>query len=309
MSGQQGRRKTAVIIAGPTAVGKTAYAIEVAHRLGTQIISADSRQCYSELNIGVARPDKAELEAVPHHFIADRSIHQKTTVADFELFALNKAGELLEKHDHVVVVGGTGLYLKAFGEGMDSIPAIPVEIRQDLMNAYQSKGLLWLQQQVAEADPEFYKIAETLNPHRLLRALEVKKATGKSILSFRTGQKAERPFRQLKIALTLSKETLRQRIDMRVDRMMQNGLLEEVRSLLPYQHLNALQTVGYRELFDFFNGKMPLPEAVDLIKRNTRQYAKRQLTWFKKDLDYHWISPDDQKGWISLLRAGALNEE
>lgn len=287
------KKKTVIVIAGPTAVGKTSVAIEVARHFHTEIISADSRQCYRELNIGVARPTEEELEQVPHHFIASHSIHQKITAAYFEHYALEKSHELFRHHQAVIMVGGTGLYIKAFCEGMDEIPEVPEIIRNEILNQYREKGLSWLQGEVQKLDPEFYKIGEIKNPRRLLRALEVIKASGKSVLDFRKGKKAERDFDVIKIALELPKDQLHRNIEARVDKMIAHGLLEEVRSLIPYQHLNALQTVGYKELFDYFNGVTDLPSAIELIKRNTRQYAKRQITWFKKDKDYTWLQPGD----------------
>lgn len=283
--------KTVIIIAGPTAVGKTSVAIEVAKHFQTEIISADSRQCYKELNIGVARPSEEELNEVKHHFIASHSIHEKLTAAGFEEYALQKAEEIFQKNNVVVLVGGTGLYIKAFCEGMDEIPEVPEAVRYEITNQYQQRGIEWLQQEVQRLDPKFYAVAEVKNPHRLMRALEVFKATGKSVLDFRKGEKAKRDFNIIKIALQLPKEELHGNIENRVDKMMALGLLEEVRSLIPYQHLNALQTVGYKELFDYFNGEIDLPSAVALIKRNTKHYAKRQMTWFRKDKEYYWTTP------------------
>lgn len=288
--------KTVIIVAGPTAVGKTAVAIELAKALETEIISADSRQCYKELNIGVARPSEAELAAVPHHFIASHSIHEKINASVFEQYTLEKAGEIFKRQNVVVMVGGTGLYIKAFCEGMDEVPEVPELVRQEIIADYNKNGLPWLQQQVQVLDPEFYEKGEVQNPQRLMRALEVFKATGNSILSFRKGKKAEREFNVIKIALELPKEQLHHNINTRVDKMLEAGLLEEIRSLVPYQHLNALQTVGYKEPFDYFNGVIGLPDAVQLIKKNTRQYAKRQMTWFRKDEAYHWLSSYDLKG-------------
>ena len=283
--------KTVIIIAGPTAVGKTAVAIEIAKHFSTEIISADSRQCYKELNIGVARPSDEELATVPHHFIASHSIYDIINAGVFEQYALEKANEVFQRTDVVVMVGGTGLYVKAFCEGMDTIPDVPDHIHKEVINAYNSSGLTWLQQQVETIDPEFYTTGEIQNPQRLMRALEVFKATGKSILYFRKGKKETRDFNLVKLALELPKEMLHQNISERVDKMMESGFLDEVRSLMPYQHLNALQTVGYKELFDHLNGTMELTGAVAEIKKNTRQYAKRQLTWFKKDKDYTWFQP------------------
>lgn len=286
------KTKTAILIAGPTAVGKTAVGIAVAKNFGTQIISADSRQCFSELKIGVARPSENELAEVPHHFIATHSIFQKVTAATFEAYALAKAEEIFQAKDHLVMVGGTGLYSKAFAEGMDAIPEVPDEIHLAVMEEYNQKGLLWLQERIKTLDPLFYQQGEIRNPQRMMRALEVHRATGQSILAFRTGQKKERNFRTIRIALDLPREQLHQRINQRVELMMEQGLLQEVESLVSVQHLNALQTVGYKELIAFLKSETTLPAAVEAIKQNTRHYAKRQLTWFKKDKAYHWLSPD-----------------
>jgi tRNA dimethylallyltransferase len=281
-------QKTVVIILGPTASGKTSAAIEVAGRYQTEIISADSRQCFRELNIGVARPSPEELKTIPHHFIATHSIHEAITAASFEQYALTKAAELFVKHDVIVMAGGTGLYIKAFCEGLDSIPAIPAAIRDTIIQSYNEKGLPWLQEQVKEKDHEFYEKGEIQNPQRMMRALEVVEFTGKSILSFRRGKKLTRAFDIIKAGIDLPKEELHKRIHYRTDQMIEHGLVEEVQQLLPYQHLNALQTVGYKEIFDYLNKKITLERAIEDIKTNTRQYAKRQMTWFKKDPDILW---------------------
>lgn len=286
-------RKTVIIIAGPTAAGKTSVAIEVAKKFHTEIISADSRQCYRELKIGVARPPEAGLKEIKHHFIASHSIHNKVTAALFETYALQKANEIFEKKDTAVMVGGTGLYIKAFCEGMDEIPGVPEVVRNEVRSSYRQKGLEWLQEEVKKLDLNFYEKGENKNPQRLMRALEVFKATGISILDFRKGKKEERHFDIVKIVLQLPKDELHRNIETRVDTMMEQGLLEEVRSLIPYQHLNALQTVGYKELFAYFNGETDLTAATALIKRNTKQYARRQMTWFRKDREYKWMRPDD----------------
>ncbi|MGN6401653.1 MAG: tRNA (adenosine(37)-N6)-dimethylallyltransferase MiaA [Flavisolibacter sp.] len=284
--------KTIIIIAGPTAVGKTSVAIELAKHFNTEIISADSRQCYKELNVGVARPSAKELAAVKHYFIASHSIHEKINAAAFENYALQKAEEIFQKNNTAVMVGGTGLYIKAFTEGMDEIPEVPENLHNQIILDYKSNGLEWLQQQVEKNDPEFYKVAEIQNPQRLMRALEVNKATGRSMLSFRKGERVKRNFNVIKIALELPKEELHHNINNRVDQMMEHGLEEEVRSLIPYQQLNALQTVGYKELFSHFNGESTLQQVIEEIKTNTRQYAKRQMTWFKKDREFAWSKPD-----------------
>ncbi len=281
---------TVIIIVGPTAAGKTAAAIDLARSLHTSIISADSRQCYRELNIGVARPSAEELLAVPHYFIASHSIAEELTAAAFEELALKWTDELFaDGKEKIVMTGGTGLYIKAFCEGLDAIPPIDEAIRQQVRREYEQEGLPWLQRQVEEKDPEFYTSGEHQNPQRLMRALEVRMSTGRSILEFRNKEKEQRPFRIEKIGLQLPKEELHRRIDQRVDRMMENGLLKEVEGLLPYRGLNALHTVGYTELFDHLEGRLSLEQAIGAIKRNTRAYAKRQMTWFRKDQTIRWI--------------------
>lgn len=296
--------KTVVVIAGPTASGKTEMAIRLAQGLGTEIISADSRQCYRELSIGVARPTPEELASVPHHFIASHSIHDAVTGATFEAFALQKTFELFETHDYVVMVGGTGLYLDAFCYGLDPIPPIPEATRQALRKKYEAEGLAWLQSEVALADPRFWSEGEIHNPHRLLRALEVITTTGTSIQDFKRQRAQTRPFNILRFALGLSKEDLHARIARRVDAMMTEGLGHEARTLLPARHLPALQTVGYKELFAHFDGVIDLRTAVEDIKLHTRQYAKRQLTWFKKDLNYQWIEAGNHALLASAVRSG-----
>ena len=283
-------------------MGKTSVAIAVARALGTEIISADSRQCYRELNIGVARPSPAELAAVPHHFIASHSIHDKVNAATFEQYALEHAEEVFLRHNTVVMVGGTGLYIKAFCEGFDAIPEVPQVVQAEVRNAYAREGLEWLQQEVARLDPAFYAAGEVHNPQRLMRALEVWKATGQSILSFRKGVKANRDFRVVKLALDLPRQQLHQNINQRVDQMVAQGLVEEVRRLIPFQHLNALQTVGYRELFACFNNEQSQLQALTDIKTNTRQYAKRQLTWFRKDPGFQWFHPNDFEGILRFVQ-------
>jgi tRNA dimethylallyltransferase len=283
--------KSAIIVAGPTASGKTAFAIELAKHFGTEIISADSRQCYREMKIGVARPSEEELASVPHHFIASHSIAEDLNAGSFERYALDVADTLFHKHDVIVITGGTGLYIQAFCEGIDPMPVVQDAIRQEVISGYESKGLIWLQKELQHRDPAFWEVAEQQNPQRLMRALEVLNATGRSIMEFRTRKKQERPFRIVKLGLQLPKDILHERIHTRVDRMMEEGLLNEVRSLLPCRNHNALQTVGYRELFDHLDGKYTLAEAIEHIKTNTRHYAKRQMTWFKKDPDIQWVLP------------------
>lgn len=290
-----------IIIAGPTAVGKTALSLQIAQRFNTAVISADSRQCFRELNIGVAKPEPEELALVPHFFINSHSIQDDVNAAVFEQYALNAAASVFTQSNVVVMCGGTGLYIKAFCEGLDNIPDVPEAIHQQVIEYYQLNGLEALQQEVQAKDPAFWEMAEQQNSRRLMRALEVFYATGQSINSFRSGKMEERPFTVIKIGLELERPLLYERINHRADIMMQHGLLEEVKELLPYRHLNALQTVGYREFYDYLDGKTDLPRAVELLKQNTRHYAKRQLTWFKRDAAMHWFNPKDVEGVTALI--------
>ena len=282
---------TVYIVVGPTAVGKTKYAIELAQRLETEIISADARQCYQELNIGVARPNKEELAQVKHHFIASHSIQETINAGTFEQFALAKSAELLAQFGSVVMVGGTGLYIKAFVEGMDQIPAIDPAIRSQIQDDVTSKGIGWLQKQVQVMDPEYWAEAdqgEQQNTQRLSRALEVVIATGQSILRFQNQTKKVRPFNIQKIGIEMSRAQLYDRINQRVVKMVEMGLEEEVHSLRPQFHLNALQTVGYQEWLPYFEGHQSKAAVIQAIQQNTRHYAKRQMTWFKKDAEINW---------------------
>lgn len=284
--------KTCIVIVGPTAVGKTSLAIKIAQHFNTEIISADSRQCFQELNIGVAKPSAEELAMVKHHFINSISIMEEMNAAKFEQYALEKIGGLFKQHDVVVMVGGTGLYVKTFCNGLDEVPVIDEKIRKKINDEFSWEGLEWLQKEVETLDPLYYAKGEIKNPHRLLRALEVKLSTGKSIIEFQTQQKKQRDFNFIKIGLEIPKEQLHKNINGRVDEMMKAGLLAEVKGLVPHIKLNALQTVGYRELYGHLIGDLSLEDAVEAIKINTRQYAKRQMTWFKKDEEVHWCEPD-----------------
>jgi tRNA dimethylallyltransferase len=289
---EENKVNTVIVVAGPTAVGKTSFAIALAQHFKTEVISADSRQCYKEMKIGVARPTEEELAAVKHYFIASHSVDEDLNAGSFEKYALAAADEIFQKNKVAVMVGGTGLYIKAFCEGIDPMPIVPDEIRKQVTEGYAQKGLIWLQKELQQKDPAFWEVAEQQNPQRLMRALEVLYATGQSIMVYRTAKKTERPFNIIKVGLELPKEELHERINLRVDQMMQEGLLEEVRSLIPYRSHNSLQTVGYKELFEHIDGKATLEEAVANVKTNTRHYAKRQMTWFKKDRDFEWFAPD-----------------
>ena len=275
-------KKTCIIISGPTAVGKTSYGIELALKHNTQIISADSRQCFKELNIGVAKPSKNQLEKVKHYFINTHSIHEEVNVKIFEDHALKAANEIFANNDVAIMVGGTGLYIKAFAEGIDDIPEINDAVRQKINEQYKIHGLSWLHDEIKSHDMDFFERGEMQNPQRMLRALEVIISTGKSILDFHSEKKVNRDFDIKNIVLELPREQLYNNINIRVDQMMQDGLLKEAEELLPFRHLNALQTVGYKELFDYFDGKVSLEKAIDEIKKNTRHYAKRQMTWFRR---------------------------
>lgn len=286
-------QNTIIIICGPTAVGKTAVAIQLAQLLQTEIISADSRQCFKELNIGVAKPSAKELNTVYHYFINSHRVIDEVNAGIFESIALEAAQTIFQKHTVAIMVGGTGLYIKSFCEGLDSMPVIDPEIRQQLNKMYEENGLEYLQKEVAQKDPAFWDIGEKENPQRLLRALEVLLSSGRSITTFRHRKKESRPFNIIKVGLEIPREQLYTRINNRVDIMIEQGLVEETSKLLAHRKINALQTVGYRELFDFFDNAVSMRHAIENIKTNTRRYAKRQLTWFKKDEEILWLNPTD----------------
>ena len=284
------QQPTVIIIVGPTAVGKTAFAIEVANHFKTAIISADSRQCYQELSIGVAKPTATELLAAKHYFIGSHSINEEVNAGVFEKYALDAAAQIFKTNTTAVMVGGTGLYIKSFCEGIDAMPNVDPALRNSIVQDYTTNGLSWLQEQVQKNDPVYWnQTAEQNNPQRLMRALEIIITTGASITSFQTAQKVSRPFNIVKVGLSMPREILNERINQRVDAMMEEGLLQEVTSLLPNAHVNALQTVGYKEIFAHLRGEISLQDAVAQIKQNTRQYAKRQMTWFKKDAAVNWL--------------------
>lgn len=287
--------KTLIVIAGPTAVGKTAAAIKLARQLNTEIISADSRQFYREMSIGTAKPDAEELSQAKHHFIDSHSITENFTVGDFEKQALQLLDELFKTHDDVIMVGGSGLFIQAVTQGFDDLPTANPAIRERLNQLFAERGIEYLQDKLKTADPYYYQEVDLNNPQRLIRALEVFEATGKPFSSYRKAIRNRRPFETVKIALNLPREILYDYINQRVDLMVKRGLIEEVRALLPYRHLNALNTVGYSELFDYFDGKIDLDTAISLIKQNTRRFAKRQLTWFRKDKEIKWVMADDPK--------------
>ena len=285
--------KTLIVIAGPTASGKTAFAIKVAKALNTVILSADSRQFYKEMSIGTAAPTEEELSQAKHFFVHHISIEDKYDVADYERDAIQLLDELFKTHDTVVMTGGSGLFIDAVCNGIDAMPDVEPEIRERVETLYKDEGLHGMQEVLHRLDPEYFSIVDQQNPRRLQRALEVCYQTGKPFSSFRSGETVKRDFEIKKYALLWDRQALIERIDKRVDMMMEQGLLEEAQALYPKRHLNALNTVGYKELFAYFDGQCTLAEAVEQIKIHTRQYAKRQMTWLRKDTSYQWIMPED----------------
>jgi tRNA dimethylallyltransferase len=293
------KQKTCILICGPTASGKTDIAIDVAKYFNTQIISADSRQCFNELGIGVAKPSLEQLTDVHHYFINSHSITENISAADFEQYALETVAEIFNKNNVAVMVGGTGLYIKAFCEGLDEIAKTDEQIKIDIAKNYVAHGIVWLQEKIKDEDPLYFEKGEIQNPQRMMRALEVMRNTGKSIITHQQKTKKERDFNIIKIGIDISRHILYEKINKRVDKMMAQGLEKEAQVLLPKKNLNALQTVGYRELFDYFENKTTLEKAIELIKQNSRHYAKRQMTWFKKDTEVIWLSQEDIVPFIS----------
>ncbi len=294
-------QKTLIVVVGPTAVGKTATAIFLAQHFDTEIISADSRQFYKEMGIGTAKPDAAELAAVPHHFINSLSIVEEYSAGDFERDALALLDQLFQKHDILIMVGGSGLFVRAVCEGLDDLPKAPQEIRDQLNAELVNQGLQVLKARLKEVDPDYYAVADIDNPQRVVRALEVYETTGKPMSSYQKKAGTSRPFDIITIGIHLNREHLYERINARVDQMIASGLLEEVQLLEPYRHKPALLTVGYVEIFDYLDGKLSWEEAVNKIKQNSRRYAKRQITWFKKYGQTTWFESQDKEGMCSFL--------
>lgn len=293
--------KTLIAVVGPTAIGKTAKAIFLAEYFQTEILSADSRQFYREMSIGTAKPSPQELETVRHHFINSHPIIDEFNVGAFEKQGLKVLDHIFEKHDTAIIAGGSGLYIKAICEGFDDLPKVDPVIRIRLKEELIREGIDYLQEKLKNADPAYYLKVDLHNPQRIIRALEVFESTGQPFSAFHTHNKASRPFNIIKIGLNLPREILYERINKRVDMMMDQGLLAEVTSLIPYKHLNALSTVGYSEIFDFLSNEVNLQTAVDMIKQNTRRFAKRQLTWFKRDPEVHWFEPDQYETILQLI--------
>ncbi len=296
-------RGTLIVICGPTASGKTQLAIKIAKKISAEIISADSRQIYKELKIGSAPPSAEELKEVKHHFIASRNFDKDYNAGAFEKDVLVLLDTLFQKNKYAVLVGGSGLYIDAVCNGFDKVPGSFPEIRKSLQDLFEEEGIEPLQKKLEELDKEYYTRIDLNNPQRLMRALEVCIGSGKPYSSFRKGKTNSRDFRIIKIGVEVPREILYKRIDKRVDEMMNKGLQEEAKNLVSKKTLNALQTVGYKELFDFFENKTTLQEAVDLIKRNSRRYAKRQMTWFRRDKEIKWVSATEFEKIINLCAA------
>ena len=291
-----------ILVVGPTAVGKTDLCLNLAKKFKTEIVSCDSRQFYQEMNLGTAKPTADDLKQVPHHFINSLSIDQDYDVRKFEQDALKTLEELFENHKVVIMTGGSGLFADAVENGLDEMPEVASEIRQEIIREYEVKGLSYLQKEVAAYDPEYFEKVDQKNPQRLMRALEIWRGTGKKFSSFRIKSKKERPFKIIKVGLERNREELYSRIDLRMDQMIAEGLFDEAEALFAKRHLNALQTVGYSEIFGFMEGKYDKEEAVRLLKRNSRRYAKRQMTWFKREETVKWFSPHEKNQILDYIQ-------
>ena len=295
--------KTLVVVAGPTAVGKTDLCVKLAQTLQTEVLSADSRQFYRELNIGTAKPSQADLQGVPHHFIDSHSISELYSAGAFERDALRQLDQIFKSKNVAIVTGGSGLYIKALCEGLDALPETPPELRAELMNRLKNEGLAPLQNQLKSIDPDYAAQNDLQNSQRVVRALEVCLLTGQPFSGFRQQKTAHRPFEIVQIALERPRELLYARIDQRMDSMLAQGLVAEAQSLTAHRHHNALQTVGYKEVFDHLDGQYDYAEMTRLLKRNSRRYAKRQLTWFKHQGSFNWFDADDFGGITAFLSA------
>ena len=300
--------KLLILLTGPTSVGKTALSIQLALKLNTEIISFDSRQFYSEMRIGTAPPSQKALELVPHHFIFHKSIHDEYSVGSFEKDAINKLEELFETKDVVIAVGGSGLYMDAITKGLDKFPEVSPGVRLKLNQEFRKFGIEHLQKELADADPAYYQEVDLKNHTRLIRALEITRETGKPYSGFRQNKPKSRFFQSMTIALNLNRADIYDRINLRVDEMMLQGLMKEAKELYPFREKNALQTVGYQEIFSFLGGKWNYETAIEEIKKNTRRYAKRQLTWLRRDESIHWFEPNDLAAVLELIE-NTRNEE
>ncbi len=295
--------KRLIVITGATASGKTSVSVNLAKKLKTEIISCDSRQFYQEMSIGTAKPTEEEMQGITHHFVGSHSISDEINAGKFEQLVLPLLNTLFEKYNDVILTGGSGLFIDAVVNGFDEMPKISAETREALNEKLENEGMESLFLQLQKLDPEYSKSVDSSNPKRIIRALEVCLSSNKTYSELRTGQKVKRPFNVLKIVLDWPREELYGRINKRVDLMVLNGLENEVKGLIPYKNINALQTVGYKEFFEFFEGKISRTRAIELIKQNSRRYAKRQLTWFRRTNDYHWVNANDFDSVMALVNS------
>ena len=293
--------KKLFIILGPTASGKTALSIELAKELNTEIISCDSRQFYKELKIGSAPPSKEQLKETKHHFIQHLSVKENYNIGKYEKDSIKKISSLFKIYDNLILVGGSGLYIDAICNGIDNIPQTPQKLRDEINNEFLEKGITWLREKVKKVDLDFYQTSDTSNPQRLKRCLEVYQNTGEKISSFYNKEKIKRNFKIIKIGILIEREMLYHRINQRVDQMIKNGLIDEAKKLFKYEKFNALNTVGYKELFDFFDNKTDIETAVEEIKKNSRRLAKRQITWFKRDKQISWFKINKENEIIKFI--------
>lgn len=294
---------TLVVIIGPTGIGKTELSIDIAQHFNTEIISCDSRQMYRELKIGTAAPDQKQLNTVKHHFVGNLSIHDYYNASEFETQTLALLSNLFQKKKHVVMTGGSGLYVNAVVNGIDDLPTIDISIREKLINRLEKEGIDSLKGELEKVDPAYYEIADLNNSKRILKALEIFQMTGKPYSTFRIATKKNRPFNIKQVGLTMDREKLYDRINLRVDLMLEAGLIEEAKQFHKYKDLNSLNTVGYKELFGYFDKKYDLEEAIRLIKRNSRRYAKRQYSWFHRDDTIKWFNREDKTGILEYLES------
>jgi tRNA dimethylallyltransferase len=300
---------TLIIVLGPTGIGKSDISIQLAKHFHSEIISADSRQFFRELSIGTAVPSSEDMEMVPHHFIQTKSIHDYYNVSAYETEALQLIGELFAKVNPIILTGGSMLYVDTICNGIDDIPTVDPEIRNEVINWYENNGIEALRERLLEIDPEYYRIVDLNNPKRLLHAVEIHQMTGLPFTSFRKKTLKERPFRIVKVGINQDRKVLYERINQRVLKMMDAGLLEEVKTVYPHRKLNSLNTVGYKELFSFLDGECTLDEAIDLIQRNTRKYARKQLTWFRRDQQINWFEPDQIQEIVEFVDSKMSEDE
>ncbi len=294
--------KTVIILLGPTGIGKTDLSIQIAKQIDSPILSCDSRQFYKEMKIGTAVPSTGQLKTVKHYFIGNKSVTQYYNVFMFETEAIQLVNDLFKNHNALLMAGGSGMYIDVVCNGLDDIPDIDPELRKEVIRKYEKYGIESLRFDLKKMDPEYYKIVDLKNKNRMLRAIEVKLQTGKTLSSYRKSKKKIRDFNVIKIGLERDRKELYNRINLRVDKMISDGLVKEAKSLLPFRGSNALNTVGYKELFEYFDKKITLEKAVELIKRNSRRYAKRQITWFNKDKDINWFHADDEDRIIDFIK-------